>query len=251
MQSHPTVLLKKLIAKIKPFKSVKVAYSGGVDSSVVAFAAQEALGNNSLAVTINSEFMSGRNLLAACECAKQAKLIHTVIDHTLISDDNICSNDSKRCYFCKKNIYSIIDGTIIDGSNADDPADRPGFIAANEAGTISPLRDIGASKDDIRMLATHLGLYNADKPADSCLATRIPTGTAITRDLLEKVETAETILLNTGATWCRARPCEKKLVLEYGQDFTPRASEAINTIVKEPLLKDFQTIESPNGVIKR
>ncbi len=251
MHSQPTTLLKKLVAKIKPFKNVKVAYSGGVDSSVVAFAAQEALGNDSIAVTVDSEFLSRNNLLAACVGAEQASLNHKIIDHHATRDDIIRSNTAMRCYYCKKSIFSTIGGTVIDGSNADDPADRPGFLAADEAGVISPLRDIGASKDDVRMLAKHLGLYSADTPADSCLATRIPTGTAITGDLLEKIEAVETILLNNGAIWCRARPCGKKLLLEYGQDFTPRAPEAIKAVMENSLLKDFQVIESPNGVIKR
>ena len=192
---------------------VAVAYSGGVDSSYLLYAALTA-GCDIRAYFIKSQFQPEFELNDAMRLAEElgAPLIVRALD--ALRDPAIARNPADRCYRCKTMIMSEIwqlaraDGysVLCDGTNADDSdADRPGMRAIRELGVVSPLRDCGVTKADIRRLSKQAGLFTYDKPSYACLATRIPTGTAITPELLGRVERAENSLLKMGFSDFRVR----------------------------------------------
>ena len=148
----------------------------------------------------------------------------TVLEMNVLSNAKVVSNPANRCYYCKTEIFGMIkkqavnDGAplVIDGTNAsDDTADRPGMKALDELAVRSPLRECGFSKDEIRRLAKEAGLFTWDKPAYACLATRIPPGRAITKELLQRVEKSEDALFGLGFTDFRARVLDEAAKLQF------------------------------------
>src|SRR5574339_981742 len=195
-----TERLALLRAHLASFPRVVVAYSGGVDSSLLLAVAHEQLGERSLAVIGVSDSYATHELeLALEQCRRIGARVETVTTGEL-ADPVFASNPTDRCYHCKAELYRQLaavaaregGAVVMDGTIADDLSDwRPGRRAADEHDVRSPLADLGFRKSDVRAAADSLGLTSAAKPASPCLASRIPYGTRITRENLSQVERAE------------------------------------------------------------
>ena len=199
---------------ITQFESVIVAFSGGIDSSLVAFVAGEVLGRNALAVTSASASLKRSDLALAKRLAEDWGIQHKVIVTDELSKPEYRANPTNRCFHCKTSLYTYLDElaktdeieVVLNGTNTDDLGDhRPGLIAANNFEVRSPLAECNFNKADIRALAHELGLENAEKPQAACLSSRFPYGTEITLALLEQVEAAEDVLADMGFNQCRVR----------------------------------------------
>lgn len=203
----------ELVKYIKTLESVVIAFSGGVDSTFLAFAAKEALGEKAIAVTVDSPYIPRWELEEATELAKQIGISHEIIVFEEIPD-SIKHNPSDRCYLCKKVIFTTIQlaakslgvNYVIDGTNLDDTKDyRPGMVALEELGVKSPLLIKEWTKDDIRASSKIVNLPTHDKPAYACLLTRIPYNQIITFEDLEKIEKAEVYMMSIGFRAVRVR----------------------------------------------
>ncbi len=192
---------------------VALAFSGGVDSAYLLYKAMKC-GAKVRAYFVKSAFQPEFELDDAKRLAKELSADLKIIEADVLSAPVVVSNSTDRCYHCKNIIFSIItrhaqsDGyaTIIDGTNAsDDAGDRPGMRALKELSVRSPLRECELSKDEIRRLSKEAGLFTWNKPAYACLATRIPTGEAITKEKLERIERAEDYLFSLGFSDFRVR----------------------------------------------
>ena len=190
-----------------------LAFSGGTDSSLLVWAAAK-YGKDWRAYYVHSAFQPAFELEDARRIAHDCALPMTVIETEILQHKAVIENPKNRCYFCKQAIFSAIlssaaaDGysLVIDGSNAsDDAGDRPGMQALKELRVRSPLRDCGLTKADVRALSRQAGLFTWNKPSYACLATRIPTGTEITRSALEQVEKGELLLTSLGFQNVRIR----------------------------------------------
>ena len=205
---------KKLKEILGDYGSLLVAYSGGVDSSLLLKVASDVLGNKVLAVIARSETYTKEEGRSAINFAKKLKIKYKVIHTREFNDENFISNPAVRCYFCKKELFSkLIDIAkkekiryVADGSNLDDISDyRPGAKAKDELGVVSPLKEAGFTKEDIRALSRKLKLPTWNRQALACLASRIPYGTRITKDILNKIETGEKYLRSLGIGQVRVR----------------------------------------------
>ncbi len=206
--------LHQLQRYFKELGGVTIAFSGGVDSSLLLSIAHKALGENVLAVSCRVPGHTQREIEEAVALAKQIGVTHRVVEVDPLQDDNFRANDEGRCYYCKKVLLRLIlelaaDAglpTVIEGSNADDRGDyRPGLAAVRELGVRSPLVELNIGKDKIRQLAHDLNLPVWDKPAAACLISRLPYGTKITNERLRRIERAEEILRAAGIWPARAR----------------------------------------------
>ncbi len=206
--------LALLRAEISALDRVVVAYSGGVDSSVLLAVVHEQLGERALGVIGVSDSYATRELeLALAQAARIGARVETVRTGEL-ADPAFAANPTDRCYHCKAELYARLEqvavreraSAVMDGTIADDLADwRPGRRAAAEYAVVSPLADLGFTKADVRAVAELLGLASAGKPASPCLASRIPYGTTITRENLSQVERAEALLRDLGFAELRVR----------------------------------------------
>jgi len=212
----------------KQHNNAAVAFSGGVDSAVLLFFAKR-YARNVKAYYVKSQFQPAFEYEDALKIAEILEIDLEVIEVDVLSNSEIVKNPENRCYYCKKRIFGAIinaaarDGieTVVDGTNAtDDVNDRPGFKALKELGVISPLRDCGYTKKEIRKIAKDNKMPVFDKPSYACLATRIPTDTQITSELLEKTEKAENLLMNEGFRNFRIRYAEGDARLELGRKET-------------------------------
>lgn len=183
-----------------------VAFSGGVDSALLVYAAAR-FGKNWTAYYVNSDFQPAFELRDARQVAEQCGLPLAVLEADVLACPQVAQNPTDRCYHCKKQIFSRIlnqaqaDGytLLIDGTNfSDDAGDRPGMRALREMKVRSPLREAGLTKAEVRRLSREAGLPTWDKPAYACLATRIPTGTRITKEDLQRIEQGEDTLARLG-----------------------------------------------------
>ena len=203
----------KLEEFFKEYPKVAIAFSGGCDSAYLTYAALK-YAREVKAYYVKTAFQPEFELEDALKFAKEYALDLSVIECDILSVQDVANNPSNRCYFCKNQIFGKILGkanedgytTILDGTNAsDDASDRPGMKALEEMKVISPLRLCNLSKRDIRELSKAAGLFTWDKPAYACLATRVPEGTQITKEILEKTEKAEAYLASLGLTNFRVR----------------------------------------------
>jgi uncharacterized protein len=206
--------LERLRAAVAAQGSLLVAYSGGVDSALVLAAAVEVLGERALAVTADSPSVPRRELDGARRTAAKLGARHVVVPTAELDDPRYAANPGNRCYFCKRELYARLaeiarrEGIrrLANGTNLDDLGDhRPGLAAADELQVVSPLRDAGMTKSDVRDAARRLGLPVWDKPASPCLASRIPYGTPVTPARLSAVEAAEERVRAMGPRELRVR----------------------------------------------
>jgi len=207
--------------------SVLVAYSGGIDSTVVLKVAYDQLHDRAVGVTAISPTFPAVELETATRVAKEIGARHELIETDQLKIPAFTENDAARCFHCKTDLYQLLGklretravAVIVDGTNLDDLGDdRPGIKAAREWGVRSPLVEAGLSKSDIRTLAKNFGLSNWDKPAAACLSSRIPRGITITREKLSRVELAEEVLLAEGFRHCRVRDHGEIARIEVSQD---------------------------------
>lgn len=196
------------------YDSAIIAFSGGIDSSLVAFVAGQVLGRKAMAVTSASASLKRADLILAEKLAEDWGINHKVIVTDELSKPEYRANPTNRCFHCKTSLYTYLDElaatehveVVLNGTNLDDLGDhRPGLIAAENFEVRSPLVEAGFCKADIRELARDLGLENADKPQAACLSSRFPYGTHITRELLAQVEGAEDVLADMGFSQFRVR----------------------------------------------
>ncbi|MCR4624525.1 MAG: ATP-dependent sacrificial sulfur transferase LarE [Lachnospiraceae bacterium] len=228
---------------------VAIAFSGGVDSAYLLYAAKK-YALKCRAYYVKTVFQPEFELNDAKRLAKELDADMTVIESEVLDDRTVASNPENRCYFCKKVICSMIrekaasDGfkVLLDGTNASDRADdRPGMKALLELEVRSPLRECGLTKDEIRKLSKEAGLFTWDKPAYACLATRIPAGEPITKEKLRAIEIAEDYLFSKGYTDFRVRTVDGHARLEVPDDEWMRLAEERQEVY-EALKGLFKTV---------
>jgi uncharacterized protein len=211
----------ELLELLRSMRGVAVAFSGGVDSAVVAQAAQLSLGSRALAVTAHSPSVAAWDRHDAEVVARQIGIRHLVIATAEFANPDYQANRGDRCYYCKSELYRQLASRrvdwgvewIVSGANLDDLGDyRPGLQAAAEFGVRHPLQEVGLTKVHVRALARHWQLPVADKPASPCLASRIAPGVTVTAERVARVEHAEAFLRQHGLTECRVRVHEGDLV---------------------------------------
>lgn len=217
MSDLPSELIAKrdrLLDLLQSYGSCAVAFSGGLDSSVLAKAAQLALGDRAVAVTGVSASLAAGELDQCVELARQIGIRHEVLETEELSDQNYQRNDPNRCYYCKTELFTKVEdiarrmnvAVVVDGSNHDDKGEhRPGMRAAEEQEVRSPLAECELRKDEIRALAKHWGLPEWDKPATPCLSSRIAYGEQVTTERLRMIDQAERFLRDEGFRLLRVR----------------------------------------------
>lgn len=223
-----------LKSNIEDLGRVIVAFSGGVDSSLVAYVAAQTLGDGALAVTSGSKSLKRSDLKLAGELADKWGMRHRIIVTDEVLKPEYRANPVNRCFHCKTSLYDALEQIaadegydhVLNGTNTDDLGDhRPGLVAARNYEVVSPLVDAGFAKRDIRALATALGMENAQKPQAACLSSRFPYGSHITEARLAQVEAAEDALAELGFSQFRVRHHEDVARIEIVAEELPRALE--------------------------
>lgn len=235
-----------LLDQLRGLPSLIVAYSGGVDSAYLAWAAHRVLGSRALAVTADSPSYPERQRTMALAIARDFNLGHEIVSTRELERPEYRANPANRCYYCKHELYSVLSAlarargfaAIADGSNADDRGDyRPGRQAAREFGVLSPLDHAALSKTDIRELSREAGLPTWDEPASACLSSRIPYHSEVTDEKLRVIEQAEDAVRALGFRVLRVRHHGEVARIELARDELARAlepgiSSAIDTALR-------------------
>jgi uncharacterized protein len=239
---------ERLALILKGLDSLMVAFSGGVDSAFLLAVAREVLKENVVAVTAVSQIHPAREKKKAMEFVKNYGIKHIILQSAEMSLPAFVANRKDRCYVCKKSLFeklikiasNIGIKYIAHGTNVDDLEDfRPGLTAAQEMGILAPIINAGLTKDDIRLLSKEMNLETWNKPAQACLATRIPYGTPITVKALEMVDQAEDVLISFGFNVCRVRKYENMARIEVN----PKEIENISDKkIREDIVGKFRKI---------
>ena len=234
-----------LTERIKAAGKLAVAFSGGVDSTYLVYKAHEVLGDNALAVTIRSQVLINEDFEWTVEFCKKIGVKQVVIDCDVFDAEEFENNPPDRCYYCKKMDFAAIKKAagehgiteVADGSNVDDTGDyRPGMRAMKELGIVSPLKESGLTKNDIRSLSKEAGLPTWDKPAAACLASRFVYGEKITTEGLIRVANAEKFIRDLGFKGIRVRVHGDIARIEVRDtDIAKIASEPVRRKVSEEL----------------
>ncbi|HYX23597.1 MAG TPA: ATP-dependent sacrificial sulfur transferase LarE [Thermoanaerobaculia bacterium] len=235
-----------LVSDLAGRGSVLVAYSGGVDSAVVAALAWRAVGGRALAVTAAAETLAGAELDHARRLAAEIGIRHEVVTYSELDDPEFVANPSHRCYVCQRMRMGTMVrlaaergyAVVCDGTNASDPGpDRPGLRAVQESGVYSPLLAHGVDKAATREIARALGLSAWDRPANACLSSRIPHGQLVTLGKLRRIEAAEEVLAGAGFRVVRVRHDQGSARVEVGPGEVARLGASWNEI--EPRLRSL------------
>ena len=239
---------EKLKDILKYLESVAIAYSGGVDSTLLLKAASDALGGNVVAFTARSETYPELELQGALCMARELDVECRVIETSELEVECFADNPPERCYYCKSELFTKISNEakkhglkhVADGANADDVADfRPGLKAAAELGVRSPLKEAGLTKQDIRAISKELGLPTWNKPAYACLASRFPYGEKITEEKLKVVAAAENLLRELGFSGFRVRHHGTIARIEVPQQDMKRL---LQDGVRQRVIKEFKNL---------
>jgi len=224
-----------LLKELAELPSVIVALSGGADSAYLAWAAHRAIGDHALSLTALSQSYSAHDRAVVEEFVRQLGVRHEFIETHEMDNPKYRANAADRCYFCKDELFTVLDGiarersfaAVAYGVNADDTLDfRPGHRAATEHRVLAPLLDAGLHKVEIRLLSRRAGLPTWDRPASACLASRLPYGTEVTPERLALVERGEAALRDLGFRQFRVRLHEKLARVEIAPEEMPRAMSA-------------------------
>lgn len=225
---------EKLKDHIASLESVAIAFSGGVDSTFLLYAAKEALGNRLIAVTASSCSFPVRELNEAKAYCEKMGIRHRVVRSEELEIEGFAHNPKNRCYLCKHELFEKIRAVadeegiaeVAEGSNLDDNGDyRPGLMAVAELGVKSPLREIGFTKNEIRVLSKHFGLPTWNKQSFACLSSRFPYGELISEGKLAMVDKAEQYLLDLGFHQLRVRIHGKVARIELMPEEFPKFME--------------------------
>jgi uncharacterized protein len=252
--------LKKLLKWFDSKERVLVSLSGGVDSALVAYAAEKALGKNSIAVTADYKTLSSEELHSAKRIAQEIGIVHKIIEYNELENENFVKNDQKRCFYCRDELSnkllelatSLDISTIVDGTQSDDMGDfRPGIDALRRNGICSPLLETRFTKVLVRKSAKSVGLSVYDKPSNSCLASRIPWGQRVTAERLTRIEIGEKIIKQkTGIQQVRVRDIDGIARIEVESNKINLLNDVLikNEIFQKLQMIGFSNIEiDPDG----
>ncbi|MFQ5455446.1 MAG: ATP-dependent sacrificial sulfur transferase LarE [Nitrospirota bacterium] len=233
---------------IKGMEGVVIAFSGGVDSSLILKISHDILKDKAVAVTAKSPTYPEHELIMAKEFASCCGIRHIIIDSNELEISGFNKNDTRRCYYCKKELFARLRDAanemgieyIADGTNMDDSRDyRPGMDAARELGVRSPLKEAGIDKEGVRHISKAIGLANWDKPSFACLSSRFPYGTEITYKRLDKINKAENIIRGEGFRQYRVRYHGETAKIEVSPD---EISRILKEDIRNKIIKGFKEI---------
>lgn len=237
-----------LLVLLRAFDSVAVAFSGGVDSALLLHAAREALGEHVIAITTQSQLFPQRELDEAIAFCRERNIPQVIVPTRELEDEVFRRNPPDRCYLCKRGLLQVVIDTakehgietVVEGSNIDDEGDyRPGSRAVVELDVLSPLKNAGLTKRDIRDISRERGLPTWDKPSFACLATRFAFGELIDEGRLAVVDAAEQLLLDRGFHQVRVRFHGAIARIEIQQDEVARFAETRN---REAVVRKFKEL---------
>ncbi|NMA43684.1 MAG: ATP-dependent sacrificial sulfur transferase LarE [Oligosphaeraceae bacterium] len=241
--------LAALEALLRSYGRVLLAFSGGVDSSLLAYLGQRVLGEDFLAITLQHSCYPRWELRDALQFAQRYDIRHELLPFDQLAVPQLRENSTQRCYYCKKAMFSLLRAKaqqgkfnqLIDGSNADDLDDfRPGLKALTELNVISPLKILGWSKNEVRQASRMLQLPSAELPTCACLATRIPYYSEVNEEKIAQIEAMEELLHMLGFQQCRARHHGDSMRLELAAPDQVRLLQ--NETMRQKLLEKAQNL---------